>query len=163
MDDMMHFIETLRRAHRRWRRLALGAGAVIVVLLVVSLMQFLGTLMACRLLEEARKDAELSRQETNRALSRLDKANEALAETLSQAAAVEARNSKHAVAIEEAMNEKIESATEVHLKRVEDRLDDLKARCAAEEKRLEQLQARRQAEEGRQGTVVINGRTYPAR
>jgi hypothetical protein len=57
-------LEQLRRLNRQWQRGAVALGAGFVFLFILSLIQFLGTLTACKLLKEARRESGRTNRET---------------------------------------------------------------------------------------------------
>lgn len=57
-------LERLRALNRRWRRVALGIGAGFAFLFILSLVQFLGTLTACKLLKETQRESARMNRET---------------------------------------------------------------------------------------------------
>jgi DNA repair exonuclease SbcCD ATPase subunit len=63
-EDPIVELQRLRAQNRRWRRSALGIGAAFVFLFVLSLIQFLGTITACKLLQEARRESARVNRET---------------------------------------------------------------------------------------------------
>jgi hypothetical protein len=63
-EDPIVELQRLREQNHRWRRSALGIGAAFVFLFVLSLIQFLGTITACKLLQEARRESARVDRET---------------------------------------------------------------------------------------------------
>jgi len=79
--DPIRELERLRAANQRWRKAATGAVVAFVFLFVVSLVQFLGTFITCRLLHEARQEAARNRQDTMKALGEMKEAQHELEKT----------------------------------------------------------------------------------
>ena len=79
--DPIREIEQLRAANRRWRKAAIGTAVAFVFLFVLSLVQFLGTFITCRLLHEARQEAARARQDTMKAAAEIKEAERDLRQT----------------------------------------------------------------------------------
>lgn len=62
--DPLVELQRLRDANRRWQRVGLLVGVGFMLLFVLSLVQFLGTIIACKLLTDARREAALVNRET---------------------------------------------------------------------------------------------------
>src|SRR5437879_3755311 len=60
--DPLPQMELLRRAHWRWKFVAVVSLAGFVLITVVSALQFWGTFVTCQLLAQARQDAERARE-----------------------------------------------------------------------------------------------------
>jgi len=69
--DLVRELERLRERERRGRRVTLAIGAGFVFLFALALVQFLGTLTACRLLFEARRESARVHRETAQYLDQI--------------------------------------------------------------------------------------------
>lgn len=57
-EDLIPILAALKASQQRWRRTAVGFAFAFVVLLVLAIVQFSGTLMACKLVGEANRARE---------------------------------------------------------------------------------------------------------
>lgn len=57
-EDLIPILAALKASQQRWRRTAVGFAFAFVVLLVLAIVQFAGTLMACKLIGEAHRARE---------------------------------------------------------------------------------------------------------
>ena len=116
--DPIREIEKLRAANRRWRKAAIGAVVAFIFLFVVSLVQFLGTFITCRLLHEARQEAARNRQDTMKALVEIKEAEKELRQTRGDVAQYVDNEKAKIEEREEAMRLFL---IEVELRKLEDR------------------------------------------
>lgn len=79
--DPIREIELLREVNRRWRRAAIGAAVAFFFLFILSLVQFMGTFITCRLLHEARQEAARNRQDMVKAAAEIKEAEQDLGKT----------------------------------------------------------------------------------
>jgi hypothetical protein len=76
--DPLAELQRLRELNRRWRRGALAIGGAFVFLFFLSLVQFLGTLAASKLLKEAQRESSRMNRETADLLRELRSAQQRL-------------------------------------------------------------------------------------
>jgi len=99
--DPIHEIHILREINRRWRRAAIGSILVAVFLGIVSVVQFAGTFITCRLLNKTREEAASNREIAEQRLRELRIVEEKTGDTMKLVALVcdqvTARNAMHKV------------------------------------------------------------------
>jgi hypothetical protein len=71
-------VQRLREQHRRWKGRFIAVCIVVVFLLIVSVLQFIGTFITCQMLFAARRDSENAQQRTTELLNQFADARNSL-------------------------------------------------------------------------------------
>lgn len=169
INDLVHALNLVQSAERRWRRTAILASAGFVALFAVSFLQFWSTFMTCGLLEEARLEAGRAKQESAKTLAEVEKLRDQIhtaavdvydsrRETKELQQHLDVRLDQFRKLVKQSDEKAPQPMTAVFLKMVLNEIDDAQAKPAVEaalarlEKKLNQLQR----EDAKHWPIIIN-------